>query len=619
MVITTALTLYFPSEFTPFFLQRQAAENRIFSEPDFFDNVYMAFQREYAIRSAITDVVGTTIKRSVVTVLYYSRSRNEWFVLRDVVNLQTTKNNIGTGVSFTLSLTNFQPGVTIQNIKSASREVIKNFSVNDLFYISLRDFTLEATEDDVIDIAKTIQSNYWHLIGLTDNISIGLASEANTISYVVSGRDLAKLFLEDGSHYYPSAYSGGSLFNSIDENRNLFKRNPLSGAFDTYLVFQIANSLSELFVFIIEALSSTGIIPDDVLSFYDERAIGSPVYRGVWRLVYLVFDKNVRDRAVVDNTLQQEQGAIYNVLRKLIVPPFAELIMDTYGDKFYLLVRQSPFTREAILENITLSQEGPPPPPIPAPEANAGPDPMRAFFESELSEVTIRPTGFPYVFLNDAVISSEQLSFMDDGDVYSWYRLEPKGLFFGDAEVLSFIPSIYFPEYVEVYGSKPFNVVHNYLEWDYGQINTGTIRATRQDFLSLIIEDLRLVIEMHQYLPFVRKGTITLSIIDPGIKQGTFIIKLNEFGQREVYYVDAVSYSYGIENENTNESTTITVSRGMVEEYIEGRMIDGVKYSYFDIINLEGPEISTGIPEISWKVRPEVFEFFLKKQQFHEP
>ena len=608
VVITQTLTLYFPSEFTTYFLQRQAAESRIVSEPEFFENVYMAFQAEYAIRSAITDAVGTTVKRSVVTVLYYSRSRNEWFILRNIVGLQTNKNDVGTGVSFTLSLTSFDVGIVIQNIKTASREVITNFSVNDLFYISLRDFILETDEENIIDIAKTIQSNYWHLIGLTDNISKGLASEGNSISYVITGRDLAKLFLEDGSHHYPSAYSGGSLFNTANELPNLFKRHPLSGEFEGYLVFRVTERLSELFVFIIEALSSTGIIPDEILSFYDERESPSPVYRGVWRLVYLVFDNNVRDRAIVDNTLQQEQGAVYNVLRKLIVSPFAEMIMDTYRDKFYLLVRQSPFTRDAILANTTAPQEGS--------------TPMRVPNMSEQTEDTAPPTGFPYVFISDAVILSEQLSFMDDGDVYSWYRLEPKGFFFGNAEVLSFIPSIYFPEYVEVYGSKPFNVVHNYLEWDHGQTpgNTETIPPIRQDFLARIINDLKLVIEMHQYLPFVRKGTITLSIIDPGIKQGTFIIKENEFGQREVYYVNSVSYSYGIENANTNESTTITVSRGMVEEYIEGRMIDGVKYSYFDIINLEGPDTEnlTGIPAIPWKVRPEVFNYFLRKQQFHE-
>ena len=292
-----------------------------------------------------------------------------------------------------------------------------------MFYISLRDFILETNEENIIDIAKTIQSNYWHLIGLTDNISKGLASEANSISYTITGRDLAKLFLEDGSHYYPSAYSGGSLFNVSDDIPSLFKRNPLSGEFDDYLAFQLANKLSDVFTFVIEALSSTGIIPDDILSFYDERDVPSPVYRGVWRLVYLVFDNNVMDRSVVDNTLQQEQGAIYNVLRKFIVPPFAELIMDTYRDKFYLLVRQSPFTRDAILANTAATQEGD------APATDSSPTPSREPNMSEQTEDTERPTAFPYVFLNDAVITSEQLSFMDDGDVYSWYRLEPKGSF----------------------------------------------------------------------------------------------------------------------------------------------------------------------------------------------
>ena len=125
VVITQTLTLYFPSENTTYFLQRQAAEGRIFAEPDFYENVYMAFQAEYAIRSAITDVVGTTIKRSIVTVLYYSRSRNEWFILRNIVGLQTSKNDVGTNVSYTLSLTSFEVGVVIQNIKTASRRLLR--------------------------------------------------------------------------------------------------------------------------------------------------------------------------------------------------------------------------------------------------------------------------------------------------------------------------------------------------------------------------------------------------------------------------------------------------------------------------------------------------------------
>ena len=70
--------------------------------------------------------------------------------------------------------------------------------------------------------------------------------------------------------------------------------------------------------------------------------------------------------------------------------------------------------------------------------------------------------------MEDDVIESADLKF-DDSEVYSWYRLTPRGNFFGDSKGISLLqfPAIFFPEYAEIWGSRPLSIVSNYIDYNY--------------------------------------------------------------------------------------------------------------------------------------------------------
>ena len=87
--------------------------------------------------------------------------------------------------------------------------------------------------------------------------------------------------------------------------------------------------------------------------------------------------------------------------------------------------------------------------------------------------------------------------------------------------------------------------------------------------------------------------------------------------------MDAVSQSTSISTNSSERTTTLTVSRGMVEPFIKGKniLINGQlkKVSYFNIINTDLPKNAT-INDIkflnSWKVDRDIFSFFLQRKQW---
>ena len=96
-------------------------------------------------------------------------------------------------------------------------------------------------------------------------------------------------------------------------------------------------------------------------------------------------------------------------------------------------------------------------------------------------------------------------------------------------------------------------------------------------------------------------------------------------GTQELFHVDAVSHQYSMNESQTDRSTQISVSRGMVEQYARGIRRSGPttelntlpEISYFNIVDLDKDQLgeSTGIAS-NFKLNEEVFEFFLKARQF---
>lgn len=106
--------------------------------------------------------------------------------------------------------------------KTAFADVESNYfnwliSSNDLLFISFEKLEMEPERDDTIDdkdtwgINTAISGNVYDMIGLVDDVA--MVTDANSgNSYVeVTGRDLMKLFIEDGSFFFnPSTTSDPS-------------------------------------------------------------------------------------------------------------------------------------------------------------------------------------------------------------------------------------------------------------------------------------------------------------------------------------------------------------------------------------------------------------------------
>jgi hypothetical protein len=212
------------------------------------------------------------------------------------------------------------------------------------------------------------------------------------------------------------------------------------------------------------------------------------------------------------------------------------------------------------------------------------------------------------------------------GEVYSWYKISSQGLFFGQGDkiALAYLPAIYFPEYVEVYGSKPLDVVSNY-------INYAPLLSAKDSDASAVLRqvfrDLKYLVESNAYLPFTRTGSITIKGGDRRLKRGTMVYyKPTD----EVFYIDSVTQS-SVVGDSLDRTTSIQVSRGMRKSFVEGVFINGVKTSYFDIVNTQIDEsftissnnntqedFATIFTRVfsNFKVNKDVFDFFIQRRQF---
>ena len=184
-----------------------------------------------------------------------------------------------------------------------------------------------------------------------------------------------------------------------------------------------------------------------------------------------------------------------------------------------------------------------------------------------------------------------------------------------------YMPAIFFPEYAAIWGSRDFTLQSQYVNfYNSGYWNQTTDAQKKRNGENIIknaVKDLKYIIESNAYIPFTRSGTITLNG-DRRIKRGTIIIMPNN----EQFYVDSVSNSISFNNNSVERSTTLNVSRGMFQEYIDGKKVNGELMSYFNIIDFgkdfDVDNITTENWKkafSSWKVNVNVFAFFLKRSQ----
>lgn len=493
-------------------------------------------------------------------------------------------------------------------------------SENDIVFIRYEKLKKEAnrtsSNNHEFEISKnSLPGNIYDFIGLVDSNSLSVDPQSNKVSINIAGRDLMKLFIEDGCYFYPLMFSGRGMFgNMIDVNGLRRIGTELVG-----FVGGVQKTIGYALQFIMNALSSIKICPDSLFDQYpskeDEKdpmkSYKSKSFRmeygtvtdeeqptkGIWQIIKLLVDESVRGRFVVDSTIGNENGSILNHINKVCQVPFVEFWGDTYGDQYYFTTRQAPFTKKLMLGLISLINE---------------------------------KTGL-YVIKEEDVFN-DTVDFPTNAG-YSWYRLHPQGMIAGSGSEMAwaFVPAIYFKEFADLWGQRPLEITTNYINVDNRDGNKNLYNVSY--LLRQAIFDLKYLIDSHVYLPFTREGTITVNG-DRRYKRGTIVYRQ---ATDEFFYVDAVHNSFSSTDRGVVRSTTLTVNRGMVKKHFN---------RYFEIVNTEllkegmelkfNPSVDQVQPIGSymaaldsyqswaertvqdWAVNTDILNFFLRRQQFSE-
>lgn len=479
----------------------------------------------------------------------------------------------------------------------------KYIQQNDIFFIRFEKLDLEEDREELRDklyIEKAdLPNQVYDMIGLVDSNVISHSPFNNEPNVNITGRDFSKLLTEDGAYFLPFVLLENSqdFFVNTGSDNKFFKRLLISGDYK-YLFFHSLRSIKDTLGFIFNQLTNTGVLPDGVnlfssyadfkvsktyqISGADKRYLDAVEQNGVWKIVKLVVDNGLDDRRIANSDITRPDGTLMEQVTKVCQAPFVEFWGDTYGDTFTFITRQPPFTKEAIIDYLD---------------------------------------NFSTIEIESKDVSNVTLSW--ETEYYSWYQIMPENSFLGKSQFIAaaYIPVVYLPEYVNAFGNHRKSVPTNYISYqaisgDSGKTNTDLYRRA-------VAEDLKYIIETTAYLPFTRRGTITIKGGDRRIKRGTFV-ELEATG--EVFYVDAVKNSMRCGNSDIDRETVLTVSRGMVKQYIKGRFLNGKLMSYFSIVNTENirdailtridnGQLKLGSTKSNIIVDKDVFDFFISRKQ----
>lgn len=285
------------------------------------------------------------------------------------------------------------------------------------------------------------------------------------------------------------------------------------------------------------------------------------IANGIWQIIKLVIDEGVTNRRIVDSSASSANGSLLNFIRKVCQEPFVEFYMDTYGDMYHLIARKPPTDRQGLLSML----EG------------------QVSIDDESGSKMIQSTIID-IEIEDVI--QEQLGYNDTGAI-SWYQLTPQANFIGNASTysLAYLPAIFFQEYADIWGSRPLQITHNYMPRLPLDVQQTTLDISEQQ----AYEDIKYLVESNAYIPFTRQGSITING-DRRLKIGN-ICRYKPTG--EIFFIDAVQQNYSINETSLDRTTTIEVSRGMIESLIYGINLTNEERevfkdcSYFDIVNTE--------------------------------
>jgi outer membrane protein OmpA-like peptidoglycan-associated protein len=458
--------------------------------------------------------------------------------------------------------------------------------VNDLVFISFEKLKLEketgaqTTREDgtnkldiitkeraKIGVGEVVESldtqdRMYDMIALVDSNSITTSVDGVTIN--VQGRDLMKVLIDDNSYFYSIDFGQNKKGFFKNDNPDNFGR-AWRGRYELLNVQQnevskIAQikpfTIEEAISYLFTTMATVEFCPDKLFSGYTNKSYYTvwddvkkkPVkFRGagIWQIIkVLIDDDSVRNRVVADANLPVHSGSLLSGIQKLIQSPYMELMSDTYGDKFFFVVRRPPFDLKQV--------------------------------QSLTNIIDTNSNGALVIGEEDIV--QENLEFYD-GEVYSSYHMAPVHM--SEAYQFNFVtstfPVIYFREYNEIWGNREWYNTNIYQPFNpYKEVGAQTYNYIDNQ----IYNDLKYVVNSSAYLPFTRRGTIVIKG-DRRIKRGVFI---RHKGTGEIFYVDGVSNSYMVNEGTTERITTLQVSRGMREFNESGQYILPL---YFRVISTD--------------------------------
>lgn len=626
---------------------------------------------------------------SHISVWVYMRSIDKIVDVSPYVeSLSTSSSKEATSFSITLSPINdikdTKNGYTDMSVYGGdgiqnSRYFFEKMSSNDVVFISFETLNIDKNRNQLGSFipSSELKNRINDVIGLVDSTSDSGSAADNNFSVSIQGRDLSKMLIDDGAYFIPILFSQGAadrLFVNIPEDQRPAKRMLLDGTFTNLFVYGY-RSIEESICYVLSYLTNMGVISktSSLLSSYTKQEsfkVPKPKKNGIsneyveadglWKIWELSIDKDVRNRVIQDGSLILPDGSIMDLIKKMCLDPFVEMFTDTYSDRFCFVVRKPPYSKDQIrnylksnfripsTERVTDSSsvKNTSEKTINDPTSSVEVDEVDDFFKRKTDnrQETTSRKEIPIVKIIEEVdIINTNLTF-DDENAYSWYRYTPKRDFvFENTTMASYLPIIYFPEYAEVFGMRRKDVATNYVVWDPRDPEKKSVDNTY--FSNQMVEDLAYIIETNAYLPFTKKGTITING-DRTIKKCTWIERP---GTGEIYYVDGVRHDFSISNDTVERITTLTVSRGMVKKYVEGVSANtkpkrkysvdkgeiysedaGKTYeiSYFNIVNTElikrmlgnflqsKDEMSKDPNSTNSGINKEVFDFFMQKKQF---
>lgn len=627
-------TLFCPKDDTPLSLTKAAKEGQFVSQGSFkayWGENYESLisDEEYLPDTSVTSSLkGTGINAKIISmnvrVWIYIKALDKVMDLSPYVLQVVTTKSKQTG-EFTVLLSPFYANESsfafgesiieqfnlVSNegaqVKSFQEKFIQN---NDIVFIRFERLKKEKSTGDLdlgkqvnleIPVSKIAKNNIWDMIGFVDVCTSSFEAQGNIKSITIEGRDISKLFMEDGCYFIPllNATDTFSHWYEMSEDSIWFKRNVLTGAFSNLLWSYAEKPIRECLWFIVNVMSTIGIAKNSVFdSWQGKRTEGYDIgtkekrpVNGVWQIVKVFVEDILEKRVLIDSSIANPNGTLLEYMTRVCQFPLVEFYFDTYINTIDIVVRQPPFNKDAILGAYKNGQ---------------------------------------YVTITSGNLQGYDLFY--DTRSYSWYQLRVMDNHAGQRNTtsLAFVPIVYLDDYAEVFGNKKMSFTDQYL--NYKETDGVNKTQTLSNFQEAALNDLIYILESTAYLPFTRTGTITING-DRRIKVGTFVYfePTNEF-----FYVSSVVNNVSFLDGNLQRQTIIQVERGMYVPILSnsfssvkdrqdnaGKESKDVKPDYFKLVDLTEMKNAVKVAQkdqiatlVSPKVDRDQFEYFLNRKMF---